>query len=343
MTEITDKWNHYFSAFLSAQKDIYYLEEYVKLYETDIVKALCYVYADDRNRFLMPFLSRPFTYLGKTFYDFETAYGYGGPIANTNDSIFIEKAWKSFFEVANSQNYVAGFVRFHPLLKNSSSFNKIGKLLNDRNTIAINLKESEDDIWMNEIHTKNRNVIKKGTKIGLTFEADYDFKYLDEFINIYNSTMDKLSADSFFYFTDQYYTTLKNNLKQNSFLGIVKYNNEIISSAIFFYNKPWGHYHLAGSKKDYLNLSPNNFLLWEASKELKRHGVELFHLGGGTDSDESNSLFQFKKKFSRSLYQFEIGKVVFNEKIYNDLCLDWETKNPEKKEIYKNHLLKYKY
>lgn len=343
MIEITDKWNQYFSNFLSEQKDIYYLEEYVKLYETDLEKAFCYIYTDNKNCFLMPFLRRAFTYLDRTYYDFETAYGYGGPITNTDNIEFIENAWKSFYKTAKDYNYVAGFIRFHPILNNSCSFDTIGKLLNDRNTVAINLNGTEDEIWMNEIHTKNRNVIKKGTKIGLTFEADYEFKYLNEFIDIYNSTMDKLSADSFYYFTNQYYTTLKNNLRKNSFLGIVKYNNEIISSAIFFSHKPWGHYHLAGSKKNYLNLSPNNFLLWEASKELKKHGVELFHLGGGTDSDENNSLFQFKKKFSKSLYQFVIGKVIFNEEIYNDLCINWERKNPKLKEIYKHHLLKYKY
>ena len=90
-------------------------------------------------------------------------------------------------------------------------------------------------------------------------------------------------------------------------------------------------------------MSPNNFLLWEAAKELRNRNIKYFHLGGGTNSEENNSLFQFKRKFSKSVYQFEIGKAIFNETIYKDLCNQWENNNPEKVEIYKHHLLKYKY
>lgn len=336
-------WNKYLEKFQPKQKDIYFTEEYIRLYETNKEKAFCFIYEDEENIFLFPYLRRICKIEDSIeYYDFETAYGYGGPISTTDNDNFLQNAWKTFSETAKSNNYVAGFIRFHPLLNNDKSFDSIGRLTKDRDTIAINLQGTEEEIWMNEIHTKNRNVIKKGIKTGLVFEVDNTFRNINEFIEIYNSTMDKLNADSFYYFTDNYYIDIKNKLN-NSFLGVVKYNRQIISSAIFFYDSIWGHYHLAGSKKEFLNLSPNNFLLWEAAKELKKRNVEYFHLGGGTNSDESNSLFQFKRKFSKSVYQFKIGKVIFNEGIYSGLCNQWEIDNPEKKEIYKYHLLKYKY
>ena len=341
--KIAKHWNEYLEKFQPVQKDIYFTEEYVRLYETDKEKAFCFIYEENENIFIFPYLRRICKIKNSIeYYDFETAYGYGGSISTTNNEDFLQNAWKIFYETAKASNYVAGFIRFHPLFNNSKSFNTIGRLIQDRNTIAINLQGTEEEIWMNEIHTKNRNVIKKGIKTGLVFEVDNTFRNMNEFIEIYNSTMDKLNADLFYYFTDDYFTNLKNNLS-NAFLSVVKYNNQIISSAIFFYDSVWGHYHLAGSKKEYLNLSPNNFLLWEAAKELRKRNVEYLHLGGGTNSDEDNSLFQFKRKFSKSVYQFEIGKVIFNEEIYSDLCNQWEINNPEKKEMYKYHLLKYKY
>lgn len=341
--KISKFWNIYLEKFQSNQKDTYFTEEYIRLYETEKEKAFCFIYQDKENTFLFPYLRRICKIEDDIeYYDFETAYGYGGPISTTDNIYFLQDAWKTFYDTAKENNYVAGFIRFHPIFNNTKSFESIGKLIQDRNTVAIDLHGTEEEIWMKEIHTKNRNVIKKGIKTGLIFEVDNTFQYMDEFIDIYNSTMDKLNADSFYYFTNDYYTNLKNKLK-NSFLGIVKYNKQIISCAIFFYESKWGHYHLAGSKKEFLNLSPNNFLLWEAAKELKKRDVEYFHLGGGTNSDVNNSLFQFKRKFSKSLYQFEIGKVIFNEEIYNELCKNWETNNPDKKETYKHHLLKYKY
>lgn len=52
---------------------------------------------------------------------------------------------------------------------------------------------TEEEIWKNEIHTKNRNVIKKGIKNGLEFVLDDGYKYIYDFIRLYNSTMDRLS------------------------------------------------------------------------------------------------------------------------------------------------------
>lgn len=342
MTIISEHWNQYLSLYKPEQKDAYYTEEYVKLYETDSERALCYVYTEGDNCFLMPFLSRSFSHNGETYYDFETAYGYGGPIYNTDDASFIQNAWNAFMKYANDNHYVCGFVRFHPLLNNIEGFEKVGKLFHDRKTVAIDLSEGIDAAWMNEIHTKNRNVIKKGEKNGLKFIVDDNYARLPEFMDLYNSTMDKLSAEDFYYFQNSYYENLKTNIK-DSFLGLVENHGKIIAAAIFFYSLPYGHYHLAGSDRTALNLSPNNFLLWNAAKELAGRGVLEFHLGGGTDGREDNNLYQFKRKFSKSEYQFSFGKLMFNQEVYDSVVAEWEAKNPDKVEKLKHLLLKYKY
>lgn len=340
--KIIDNWDSYFNLFYPTQKDIYYTEEYMKLYESETDRGVCFVCQDGDKVLLFPFLVREFEFQGKTYKDFETAYGYGGPLYNTEDEVFITTALKSLKEYCAKNGYVAGFVRFHPMLANIKGFNQVGLLIADRQTIAMDLSMSEDEMWMNEVHTKNRNVIKKAVKEGLTFEADYEYKYLKEFVNLYNSTMCKLSADLFYYFNDAYYEKLVKSIP-NSFLGVVKNGEQILSAAIFMYSEPYGHYHLSGSDKTQLCLSPNNYMLWEAAKELKKHNVMRFHLGGGTTSGNEDSLFQFKKKFSKFTLQFYIGKLIFNEDTYNDICAEWIKNNPEKAEIYKHHLLKYKY
>lgn len=342
MTIITEHWNQYLSSFAPEQKDVYYTEEYVRLYETEAERALCYVYNEDNKCFLMPFLSRAFLHKGVTYYDFETAYGYGGPIYNTDDETFIQNAWAAFMEYANQNNYICGFVRFHPIMNNVKAFEDFGKLYFDRKTIAIDLSGGIDATWMNEIHTKNRNVIKKGEKNGLKFIVDDKYEHLPEFITLYNSTMDKLSAEDFYYFPDSYYENLRNNIP-DSLLGLVEHQGKIVAAAIFFYSLPYGHYHLAGSDRSALNLSPNNFLLWNAAKELTARGVQKFHLGGGTDGSEENSLYQYKRKFSKSEYQFSFGKLMLNQDVYDCVVDEWAAKNPEKAEKLKYILLKYKY
>ena len=341
--QIVELWNHYFEEFQQADIDVYFTEEYVKLYETPSEKGECFICCEGEKIFLFPFLVREFEYHNNIYKDFETAYGYGGPITNCDDKIFRKNALIAFKSYCAEHNFVAGFVRFHPLFQNQEGFDVIGRVIDDRKTVTVNLDQTMDEVWKNEIHTKNRNVIRKAEKAGCQFVVDDKYEHLKEFVNLYDSTMDKLSADGFYYFDDNYYVNLKNGIR-DSFLGCVQNSEgQIISAAIFMYRGPYGHYHLSGSDKNQLAISPNNFMLWNAAVELQKRGVKKFHLGGGTNGDEENSLFQFKHRFSKDTCQFCIGKLIFDQAIYDAICVDWETKNHDKVEHYRHHLLKYKY
>ncbi|NLB78139.1 MAG: GNAT family N-acetyltransferase [Clostridiaceae bacterium] len=338
---ISNKWDQYLDSFEEGDKDLYYKEEYVKLYETDSEKGVCCIAKQGDNIMLFPYLERTFTYFGKTFHDFETAYGYGGPIFNFKDKEFQKSALEESFDFLKRNDYICGFARFHTLLRTHLAFSP-SEVIFDRKTVAMDLTLSEDEIFTKEIHSKNRNVIRKAEKSGLQYIADDKFEYLDEFILLYNGTLDKLSADEFYYFNNQYYRDFIKNIP-NSFLGVVLLDGKVISAAIFMYEGIYGHYHLSGSDKGYLSYSPNNYMLYKSALELKKRGVELFHLGGGTTSDENDSLFAFKKKFSPSLYGFYIGKVIFNHEFYSSICEKWEAENPEKAQRYGRFLLRYKY
>ena len=340
--DVIQDWSEYLIHFSADQKDVYFSPQYAKLYESDNETAICFVHQNQEKVFLFPILKRDFEFEGEICHDFETAYGYGGPIANTSDQEFMSTALQLFFKYCSDHNFVCGFTRFHPLLQNSPSFDVVGKVLLDRQTVAIDLTQSEDEIWMQSLTSKNRSTIKKAIASGLSFEADYSFKYLDNFISLYNSTMTKLGADDFFVFDRDYYKDWIATIP-NSFLGVVIHDNRIIAAAIFFYSENFGHYHLAGSDPEYLSLNPNNFMLWEAAKELRKKELQLFHLGGGSNGSPDNSLLGFKSRFSPLRFDFNIGKMVFNSEKYHRICSKWENENPEKAIQYKNLLLKYKY
>ena len=337
--EITNSWNNKLQLFNDNQKDIYYSEEYVKLATNQNETPMCVICEDGNNIILLPFLRSTY----KAFFDFETPYGYGGPITNSNDNFWIENALKQIIKYLSDQNYLAGFIRFHPLLNNAEFCRNCFSVIDDRKTIAIDTSVSEEEIWQEQITSKNRNMIRKAEKNNLVFCRDDDFIYLEQFKKLYNSTMSRLDADDFYFFDDTYYKQFTNIFKGKGFLGCIKKDQEIISAALFMYDKFYGHYHLAGSDRQYSSLGANNLLLWKTACEMHKEGVKEFHLGGGTNGDEENSLFKFKRSFSNNLKQFSIGKIIFNEEIYKNICTEWEKENPCKIEKYKNHLLKYRY
>lgn len=340
---ITDSWNDILRDMPPGTWDTYFTEQYVRLYADGDATAKAFVYVNGGRTMVLPFLSKEITMPDRsTRRDFETAYGYGGPVWSCADSGFRKESLMAFRSEMADAGYIAGFMRFHPLLKNHDCFETIGSVFDDRKTIAIDLEGGSDRIWNNEIHTKNRNVIRKALKTGLTFSADYDFESLDRFKELYRETMDRLSAAPFYYFDDRYFDNLK-SLRPSAFIGRVSHNDRIIAAAIFFFEGPYGHYHLAGSETASLALSPNSLLLWGASCELASKGVRMLHLGGGTTSSPDDSLFMFKHKFSRSEQDFRVGQLILDREAYDLLCRKWEENNSEKIAYYGKRLLKYRF
>lgn len=339
--EISDNWSKYLQSFKEESKDIYFTEEYVKLNETAVDKAFCVIVTDGDFCMLMPFLRRE---IASGYFDFETPYGYGGVICNIIDLLKIKDAINLMISYFSSNNYVAGFVRFHPLLNNSQYFKGVLPVIDDRFTVAMDLTFELDTIWKEQIQTKNRNVIKKAEKNGLVFIVDSKFEKMQEFISLYNSTMKKLCAEDFYYFQDTYYDDWSNLFAGSSFLALVYYNDKLIAGSIIMHTSQYGHYHLSGSNQEYLYLNPNNFMLWEIAKVLKDKGVKFFHLGGGTNGCPDNSLYRFKQKFNiKENEVFSFAKLIFNPEIYAAICSDWEQRNPDKADQFARILLKYRY
>ena len=81
----------------------------------------------------------------KIFYDLETPYGYGGPIANSNDREFINTGNEKFLEWVKDSNILAEFIRFHPLFNTNQYAHPSVKIIEDRTTCSLNLE------WLNAI------------------------------------------------------------------------------------------------------------------------------------------------------------------------------------------------
>ncbi len=318
-----ENWNLMLKEMPINMQDIYYTSEYYKMHELngDGTSKLFYYEDNEGNKGLYPFmLNKIQGYdLHEDYYDIETAYGYGGPIVNSKKESFLKEFEEAFLNFCKDNNVVAEFVRFHPLIKNESIFKTNIQVLHNRTTVYLDLTKGIEAIWNEDIKSKNRNVIRKAEKNGLTVEINHDY---ETFKAIYTKTMSKVDAGDYYYFDDKYYESIKE--KDNYVLLNVKREDKVIAAAIFMGLGDYFHYHLAGSLREELKYSPNNLLLWEAIKYAASNGYKKMHFGGGlTDSLEDN-LFKFKSSFSKEHTDFYIGKRVHNQEIYSYLIKEWE-------------------
>lgn len=249
------------------------------------------------------------------YYDFASPYGYGGWLIEGENA---DRLFEEYNNWCNDNNIVSEFVRYHPVIKNHLSAANNYEITELGKTVSLDLTSSET-IW-NNITSKNRNMIRKAQKNGVKIFNGRHPNLFREFKKIYNSTMNRDSADSYYYFSDSFYESICDDLPYNSQIFFAEYDKKIIAASIMLMTNKYMNYHLSGSLFEYANLAPTNLLLYEAALWGSANGYKSLYLGGGVGSGEDN-LFKFKKSFYRNddLNSFYIGKKIYNNEKYSEL------------------------
>ena len=300
--------------------DTYWLSGYVKAFELHgDGKPILFFYDDKDTRGINVVMKRNIDFYsseeGEHFYDFSTPYGYGGWLIEgekIDDLISEYQKWLA------DNNIVSEFVRFHPLSKNHEKGKKMYDVVELGEVVHINL-ESQENIW-NNITSKNRNMIRKAQKNGIKIESSESANIYQEFKNIYNKTMDKDHASSYYYFKDEFYDSIRTDLDGNAKVFYAKKDDKIIAASIILASNKRLNYHLSGSIKEYGSLAPTNLLLYEVALWGSKNGYKTLFLGGGVGSAE-DGLLKFKKSFNKGeLNHFYIGKKIWNKDAYYKIC-----------------------
>lgn len=330
MTQSKD-WDELVRTF--ADYDVYYQSGYVKAFEIhgDGEPQLFY-YETDGLRGIYVYMKRTTAIEG--VYDSITPYGYGGFLLEGDTSEEkLKTLWAAYEKKMKEENVVDNFVRYHPVFANAVPMKTCSEVIDLGKTVAMNLT-SEEVIWTN-FHSKNRNMIRKAEKNGIEIKHGQGLDLFDEFIKIYNATMDKDNAEEYYYFKPEFYKSIHRDLKDNYEMFWAEYKGKIITMSIMIFANGRLNYHLSGSDNEYRNLAPSNLLLYKAAMWGCEKGMKTFHLGGGVGSGE-DSLFKFKIAFNRfSDYQFSIAKHVFDQARYDELVAERTARdasfNPESK------------
>lgn len=339
-----DKWNNCVKSF--DNWDIYYLYEYAYsfmihgdgdmylIYFENGTERLCYVVMQSDIAEAVQFKGNLES--GK-YYDWETPYGYGGPLTDSDISIKSQELFKNeLCEYCINNGIVSQFVRFHPLLKNYDCIPNVIENRYLRDTIYMDTTNLE--LIMSNMDSKNRNMVRKAQKNGVVIEKK-DISEYEEFIVMYNETMKNNNADEYYIFDENYFKSL-GKLKDNAMILYAMHDGMPISGAIMYYNDRYMHYHLSGSDREYRCYSPSNLLLYEAACIANEMEIKQLHLGGGMAPDDS--LFGFKKQFNKyGRASFVVGRTIFDNKKYDEL-LNVRKESDEGFDVNNNRMIQYR-
>lgn len=246
-----------------------------------------------------------------TFYDLISPYGYGGFYGEINDYNEINEEYNKY---CVEKHYICEFVRF--LLFGNYSKYYDGNTRLCLHNVVCNLTESLENIWMN-FKPKVRRNVRRAEKSGLKFIIDPKGERVDDFLNIYYSTMAFNSANKEYYFSKSFFETLK-QLNENIVFFFAQYMDTIISAEIVLIGANNCYFYLGGSNREYSQFRANEFLKYNIIRWAKENSLDSYILGGGYGQDDD--LFRYKEGFSpNGICNFYVGSKIFDNSAYRFL------------------------
>lgn len=162
-------------------------------------------------------------------------------------------------------------------------------------------------------------MVRKAERLGVKVYNGRFPEVFRQFRSIYNSTMDKDRAGSYYYFDSTFYDSILEKLPQNAQVFWAEYDGKTIASSIMLACNGMIDYHLSGSLREYSSCAATNLIIYKTALWGCANGCRTLYLGGGVGSGE-DSLFKFKRSFYKGgLNRFHIGKRVFMFDEYSKL------------------------
>jgi hypothetical protein len=300
--------------------DVQYLNGYARAFQIhgDGDPVLLY-YEDDSTRAINVAMirdiarSRPFCDVlppGK-YFDISTPYGYGGFLIEGDNYQAVNEAYNRY---CYEHGYISEFVRFHLLNGYQTYYDGIRELKSQN--VIRNLELPLDSIFMDFEH-RTRKSIKKALNGNLSVEIDHTGQKLEDFLNVYYSTMQRTNASQQFFFSKQFFHAI-NSMTDHIVYFHILHEGKVVSTELVIYGPENCYSFLGGTDENYFHLNPNSLLKYEVIKWAKEKGLKRYVLGGGYGANDG--IFTYKKGFSpRGIVDYYIGKKIFRQDIYDEL------------------------
>jgi sugar O-acyltransferase (sialic acid O-acetyltransferase NeuD family) len=304
--------------------DFYHVPGYVGLCgQQDGAQPLAFYSRNGPASCLIPVLRSPVPeFLGAPsgWCDLYSPYGYPVPLCTTVEAGHLLAFLESFRSAADEIGACSILLRLHPLLDTwnppPTSFSYCVK---HGETIFINLTLTEEEIW-GQTREGHRYEIRRLQKLGFTAVMDDWSRYAD-FRRFYRQTMVRLGANHAYFFTDQYFTDLKDILGDTLHLCcILSPDGRVVAGALFTAMDGIMEYHLSANDPQFQRLAPTKLTIHCARLWGKAQGHTALHLGGGLGG-RKDKLFDFKAGFSTDRQSFRTFRIIVNERRYAALTL----------------------
>ena len=291
--------------------DFYHLAEYHLLEHSG--QSLLLYFSSGMTQLAIPVVLRQ---VDKTGYnDITSVYGYAGPLSNQEnpDMEAVKKFQKELLNFFDINKIVTVFSRLHPLFSNQEFIlSGLGDVVNTNPTVGIDLSLPDQEQKKQYSHSV-KNHINRLKRMDVVVEKAETREKIDVFIEIYKENMKRVNASEMYFFPDDYFYRIIEDLPSSLLLAY--YENKAISGSLFTSCNGIVQPHLSATLDAYLHWSPLT-LVWDCIRiEAIEKNEKWLHLGGGIGGAD-NSLLQFKTQFSDLRFSFKTWRYTHNKETY---------------------------
>lgn len=246
---------------------------------------------------------------GREENDWQSAYGYGGPVCVGLDAAAAGASWRALDAHALARSVVAEFVRFHPVIANHLGYP--GTVRADRCVVQIDLTTGN---LAGSYSGRARTAIRKALNRGLQSSWLSCEQAKVVFPGFYREGMRQIGASDFYLFPDGYFNDLL-ELPGARVLAITQ-ESLPLSMGLFLFGPRTVEYHLSATSSAGREAGATSLLLHVAAQAAQESGASGLFLGGGTDARAANPLLMFKSSFAPPSLTFHIGYRIHLQNTY---------------------------
>ena len=303
-------------------RDIYFEAEWQELYaKRENLPLECVSFSCTYGQVEYRFLVRPIVVKGKKypFFDIVTPYAFSGPLlmptedTPENKKLLAEQFDAYFDKYCRKKGIVAEFVQFSPWEKNDEPFKELYQL--DYRSKIVGIDLTKKDLMTDELNARRRRSVRSGQKQGVEVIFDYNGERIDDFLRLYQFTIDKYDVIDYYRFSREFIAELFEKLKGKVCFACGMYKGKCVSICLLLESDKYLHYYLAGHDPEFLYTNANSLVIYTAAVKAQQEGRKTFVLGGA-----EGNLLEFKQSFTRDCcFNYYSGQRIRNPEVYDML------------------------
>lgn len=271
--------------------------DYVKLFARGS-RTCCIVSRAKDQLLLLPLIVRPLEGSAEPeasqLHDVISPYGYGGPYMS-DSSCDTTELWPRLAQWLAAQRMASCFLRLDLNVSIPSTLPPGVIIRSGIENVVVDLARSEEDQWRHYAHKVRKNV-KKAHRAGLVVVVKDEFTDVEEFWELYISTMQRRRASSSYYFDLGFFTSIADGLKGSYVAAEVRESTgRLVSAELVLQSDRHLYSFLGGTAADAFPHSPNDLLKHAVISYGRQVGRSSYVLGGGQGQDDG--IIRYKRTF----------------------------------------------